>query len=524
MIQKAVIYARVSSVKQVTEGNGLASQETRCRDYAKHKNYEIIDVFRDEGLSGKLLDRPNMKAMLSYLKKHKHEKLVVIIDDISRLARDIETHIRLRASITDAGGKLESPSIEFGEDSDSRLVEHLLASVAAHQAEKNAEQVKNRMMSRMQNGYWTFYPVPGYIYVKENGSGGKILVRDEPLASIIAEGLEGYACGRFETISELRHFFMGTPHFQRDRKGKIYFSQVRDILDRVFYAGYINKPEWGLSMVKGKHEPLISYETYRKIQDRLHGQAKAPAKLNINEDFPLRGFVICACCERPMAACWSTGRNGKYPYYLCRTNGCERDGKSIRREQVEGDFESLLADLKPSEHVFFMAAAMFTDLWNAKREAVKTDTETLRQQALLLDRKSTHFFQRIANNENPTLIGAYENQIRILEEEKIRLDEKIVQCGRPLAPFDETFRTAFSFLSNPQKIWAKGNLEHKRAVIKLTFTNKLAYDKKTGFRTAETSLPVRLLQELSLGRTEMVEGVGFEPTYSGEGRFTVCCL
>ena len=32
--QKAVIYCRVSSTKQTTEGDGLASQETRCREYA----------------------------------------------------------------------------------------------------------------------------------------------------------------------------------------------------------------------------------------------------------------------------------------------------------------------------------------------------------------------------------------------------------------------------------------------------------------------------------------------------------
>ena len=128
MTQQAVIYCRVSSPKQVTEGHGLASQETRCREYAKHKGYDVLDVFRDEGLSGKLLDRPNIKAMLIYLKKHRADNLIVIIDDISRLARDIETHIHLRTAINDANGKLESPSIEFGEDSDSLLVENLLAS------------------------------------------------------------------------------------------------------------------------------------------------------------------------------------------------------------------------------------------------------------------------------------------------------------------------------------------------------------------------------------------------------------
>ncbi|MFQ5444864.1 MAG: recombinase family protein, partial [Nitrospinales bacterium] len=45
----AVIYCRVSDVKQIQKGDGLGSQETRCREFAKHKNYEIVAVFRDEG-------------------------------------------------------------------------------------------------------------------------------------------------------------------------------------------------------------------------------------------------------------------------------------------------------------------------------------------------------------------------------------------------------------------------------------------------------------------------------------------
>ncbi len=63
-----------------------------------------------------------MKAMLAFLRQHRRTPHVVIIDDISRLARGLETHLQLRAAIASAGGLLESPSIEFGEDSDSMLV------------------------------------------------------------------------------------------------------------------------------------------------------------------------------------------------------------------------------------------------------------------------------------------------------------------------------------------------------------------------------------------------------------------
>ena len=56
---KAVIYCRVSNVKQTTRGNGLASQETRCREYANYKGYEVIEVYQDD-VSGGLIDRPGM--------------------------------------------------------------------------------------------------------------------------------------------------------------------------------------------------------------------------------------------------------------------------------------------------------------------------------------------------------------------------------------------------------------------------------------------------------------------------------
>ena len=45
--QKAVIYCRVSGAKQVREGDGLKSQETRCREYARYKAYEVAEVFTD---------------------------------------------------------------------------------------------------------------------------------------------------------------------------------------------------------------------------------------------------------------------------------------------------------------------------------------------------------------------------------------------------------------------------------------------------------------------------------------------
>jgi DNA invertase Pin-like site-specific DNA recombinase len=64
--KKAVIYCRVSSTAQTTRGDGLGSQKTRCMEFARARGYTVVETFSDD-MTGKLIDRPGMKAMLSYM-------------------------------------------------------------------------------------------------------------------------------------------------------------------------------------------------------------------------------------------------------------------------------------------------------------------------------------------------------------------------------------------------------------------------------------------------------------------------
>lgn len=82
--KKCVIYARVSSMKQTSEGSGLSSQERTCRDYAERNGYEVVEVFTDV-ISGKYEDRPGMNALLAFLGKVSTSDYVVVVDDFSRL-------------------------------------------------------------------------------------------------------------------------------------------------------------------------------------------------------------------------------------------------------------------------------------------------------------------------------------------------------------------------------------------------------------------------------------------------------
>lgn len=498
-ITKAVIYARVSSAHQRIDGDGLNSQIRRCEEYASYKGYSIVETFKDD-ISGKFSDRPGMKDMLSFLRRQKSKASphVVIIDDISRLARGLEAHIQLRKTLSAAGGVLESPSIEFGEDSDSQLVEHLLASVSEHQRLKNAEQTKNRMRARVLNGYWVFQAPFGYMYEKKHGH-GKVLVPHPPTAAIVKEAIEGFASGRFTTQSELRQWLETLPHFPRDGRGYIRFQRVKDILVNPVYAGMIHAPKWDIEIREGKHEGLVSWNTFLSAQERLHAKPVAPVKANAAHDFILRGFVACDCCGHALTSCWSTGKYKKYPYYLCHTRGCDLYGKSINRNKMEAEFNDLLTSLHPSKNMFDIAMAMFKDAWDQMASSVKDQNKALDVERAKLQKEIDGFLERIIETTNPSVIKAYEGKIANLEGKRRAIQEKQAQKSKKRRPFSVSVRTPIAFLLNPSKLWENGNYAQKRTVLKLMFGAKIPYVRKQGFRTPTLSAPFQLIQGLSEG-------------------------
>lgn len=509
---KAVIYARVSSSKQTKVGDGLGSQQTRCREYAKYKGLDVVETFSDD-MSGSLTTRPGMKSMLSYLRRHsKKQPVVVIIDDISRLARGIEAHLQLRAAIGQAGGILKSPTIEFGEDSDSILVENMLASVSQHQRQKNAEQTINRMRARTMNGYWCFQAPIGYRYQRTAGH-GNLLVRDEPHASILAEALEGYASGRFDTQVEVKRFLESQPDFPKDLNGtEIRNQRITDMLTRPVYAGYIEAPNWNVSLRKGHHEGLISYETYLKVQQRLQEGARAPARKDISEDFPLRGFVTCGDCEKPLTACWSKSKTGaKHPYYMCFTKGCDSYRKSIRRDQMEAEFEKILSAMQPGDTLMGMATDMFKNAWGQRLAYAKQMLAGLRQQAGKVDKQIDQLVERIVEADNPRVISAYENKIATLENEKLLIAERLQMESKPRHAFEDMFELALEFLSTPWNLWASGHIHLRKIVLRLAFAERIAYTRNEGFSNPKKSLPFKMLEGMNMGKCEMARWGGFEP-------------
>ena len=509
-MSKAVIYCRVSSDRQVKEGHGLQGQEQRCRGYAEQLGYDVVKVFKDEGVSGGVIDREGMQKLLDYLDIHNKESHVVIIDDIKRLARDITGHFTLRRAISSRKATLESPSHKFGEGAEDIFLESILAATAELERNQNKRQVRNRMQSRLESGYRTFYPPPGYSFAKIAGH-GKIIVPKEPEASIIKDALEGFASGRYATQTDVKDFLQ-SKGFRHWGYGKMtYLEQVKRLLTREVYAGYISYPKWNVTHRKGHHEALISGDTFQRIQDKLEDKKKMRAKNNIRDDFPLRGFACCSKCTNPFTGSWSKGRKEKYAYYRCKTVGCALQNKGIRADKMHKEFEIMLKKLKPRPNILKVVRAELLDQWNTRMLDVESVKKERQKKLDLIQKEINGYLSAIKGCSNPMVIKKIEENIEAQEAKRMRLGEKIEITSNKSYDFESAVDRVFEFIKYPYAMWQQGDLAQKRLVLRLVFDGALIYDKETRFGTVSFSLPINICCVPELDEMEVVEMPGVEP-------------
>src|SRR3989338_2662568 len=92
--REGLVYARVSSKRQETEGSGLESQEGRCINELRILGVPYVKTFPDSFTGGgDFMKRPAMRELLAYIDARPDKNFLVIFDDLKRFARDVEFHL-----------------------------------------------------------------------------------------------------------------------------------------------------------------------------------------------------------------------------------------------------------------------------------------------------------------------------------------------------------------------------------------------------------------------------------------------
>ncbi|EIE50556.1 resolvase-like protein [Citreicella sp. 357] len=264
------------------------------------------------------------------------------------------------------------------------------------------------------------------------------------------------------------------------------------------YAGYVEAPKWGVHVRQGHHEGLIDFETYQQIQDVLEGKKRRPAaRADINEDFPLRGFVACDCCGNAMTGAWSKGKYRHYAYYRCQTRTCENKGKSVPVAKMDEGFANILKGTLPAKELFELAKAMLRDAWNMRLALALGEKEALQKQLADIDGQLEGMLDRIVEANSASVVRAYESRIEKLERDKLVLQEKINKSVPPKGRLEDCIELSLKFLSSPWNIWKNGDFAVRQTVLRLAFAEPLRCSQNGVYETQNLSFPFRIYLSLS---------------------------
>ena len=237
---------------------------------------------------------------------------------------------------------------------------------------------------------------------------------------------------------------------------------------KIFIPKYKDEESY---FVTGQHEPMITETLFYKVQDVLDGRKKVQrTKIFVDDNLPLRGFLICPQCGRLLSGSASKGRTKYYHYYHC-TGGCDfrHSAIDLNEKIVDkiGEYVRPIPKLKLYKEVI-------VNRYNEKTKAQKGD---IKQIKLQLQEEN----KRLSKARELLLCGDIEAEdYRIMKSEIetriTRLEAKLTGSISDSENIEPLWDKAISSISNLDSLYENGSITQKRKIIGSVFPEKLTFD------------------------------------------------
>ncbi|HXB08011.1 MAG TPA: recombinase family protein, partial [Puia sp.] len=298
----ADLYIRVSTDEQADKGYSQRHQEDILRKYCEINHIEIRKVLFEDH-SAKTFNRPVWRKYLLDLRKHKNIADRVLFTKWDRFSRNTADAYQMISILRRLGAEpqaIEQP-LDLSIPENKMMLAFYLA-VPEVENDRRALNVIDGMHRARKEGRWMGSAVFGYAN-KTREDGTKYIAPKEPEATVMRWALNELAKGIFNTeqvwrMAQKRGF----------TKKKANFWQI---IRNPVYCGKIIVPKYKneeATQVKGLHEPLISEALFYEVQAVLNGRRRTyRTRMTVDEQIPLRGFLLCPRCGRNLSASASTG-------------------------------------------------------------------------------------------------------------------------------------------------------------------------------------------------------------------------
>lgn len=304
---RVAAYARVSSNTEEQLSSLKAQKEHYERYINSNKDWEFVDVYFDEGISGtKLKNREGLNRLIDDCEKGLIN--LVLTKSISRFARNTVDCLKLVRKLLayDVAVIFEKENIKT-DDMDGELMLSILAELAANESKSISENEKWSIQNRFKNGtYIISYPPYGYC----NNNGVMEIVPEE--AEIVKEIFDKTLMG-FSTHSISDD--LNSRNVQTKRNKKWSAGTINGIIKNEKYTGDVifqktytkenftrkrNNGEVDRYFFENHHEAIISKEIYQKANDILEQRRLEKGnkiKGSSQNRYSMSGKIICGECQ-----------------------------------------------------------------------------------------------------------------------------------------------------------------------------------------------------------------------------------
>ena len=507
--KKAIIYYRVSTEDQAQFGVSLEQQKNNCLSYAEREGWEVVKIFHDDGVSAKTTERPSLQAMLQYCNKNYKQIGSLIIYKVDRLSRNVNDYTNILFLLNKLNIRLVSTTEAIDDTPIGKFVGNIMAANAQMDNEIRGQRVSACMLEKLKQGIWCWKAPFGYKNSRDEFN-RKIIIIDEKRAELIRFIFEKFSTGLYQ-LEELKE--MVNDKGLKTWKGKPISSQlINKIMREKFYIGIMCTKKMEL---EGKHEKLINEELFYKCQAVLNKRDKGDSisESRKEEDFPLRHFVVCAFCGRPMTAYFSTGKlGGRYPYYRCYNKDCQSK-KSIPKKQLEQDFVNYLESIIPKDGFLKTFKAVLLDVWEKRYKEINRNGKIVQEQISNLKEEKIRLIDMKKKDLLPD--EDFKEAFNRLNSEIATKQTKLSETKLEEFDIDEAIDFVFNFIKTLPEYWQeKATYEQKIKIQGLVFEENPTYNYKI-FQTPMLCPILQTKKEMAYANSSLVVPRGIEPLFSG---------
>jgi len=286
----AVLYARVSTDRQATQGYSQGEQVSRARAYASRQGLTIVAEFV-EADSASRMGRKAFAAMLAHLRTMPPGERRVIVEDVSRLSRNKKDFVALEELRPELhllrDGRIVTPDANPTES----LHTDIDLSIAAYFSKVQGAKARDGMAAKAARG--EFPTLAPFGYRNATGpTGHSNLVVDPAMAPVVQWLFETYAAGEHSLRSLAAAAFQaGYVHPGTQRPFGI--SHVHNILRREAYVGVFT---WKGIVYQGTYEPLVSPAVFYQVQELLATRDQGRRRSGRPRLGAFTGFLTCRHC------------------------------------------------------------------------------------------------------------------------------------------------------------------------------------------------------------------------------------